>query len=262
MNSSAGPPWTLQIGASRITRTDDPTTGLPRYDLTLDVAGPTGHVTGELTFRATQRAWMVNDNGLLFEEHTDSGHAHWWAVHVPRATVSGSYTIAPPAGQPLTRTVTEADGYHDHNWGTRRLVDAFQRWTWARGSAGEQAVVAVTLVPHPLAGPVDLRVSSLLAVSGPTRGPAITLFNVFPGAPGITPTAAASGAMPFPQTIDVGPPAPQPVYRAVFEDRRVALEVPGYQRRVASLTLYGEDRPTPDTGLAVAETLYPSKLMA
>ena len=241
-------PWRLQIAETTVTRTIGQATGLPTCELVFDVIGAAGaRAEGWLRFEATQPHWMVDD-ALLFEQQTDISHWHRWAVLVPRAIVNGEYRISAPGGGPaMTRKVHGGDGYHDHNWGSRRPADAFQRWMWARGSAGSRAVVAATIVPNVSAGFSDLRVASLFAVSD-TAGVSAGVFTLIPG---------SSGDQSFAQRIDVGASA----YRAVFDHLRVTLDIKGfYQRRVARLDLYDSMGGSPERGLAVAETMLPQSV--
>jgi len=241
-------PWELRIAGATVTRTNDP---LPVYTVDFDVAVGPFHAKGNLTFKTIQPEWAVPDDGLLFKQQTDIGHWHRWVVHAPRAVVNGEYEITAlvPTLPLLRKRVVNGDGYHDHNWGTRRPADAFQRWMWARGSAGENAVVAASLVPNPLVGYTDLRVSSLFAVTRPT-GVSASLFTVTPD--------EASSELPFAKVIDVGLSPSAGAYRAVFRHERVALEfAPFYQRRITTLELFDPGAVAPVQGLAVAETMLP-----
>jgi hypothetical protein len=92
-------PWKLRIVAASVTRAAAASPALPDYCLQFDVDDGRGsHAVGNLIFHPVQPEWMVPD-ALLFEQQTDIGHWHRWAVHVPRATVSGecSSTTAPAA---------------------------------------------------------------------------------------------------------------------------------------------------------------------
>jgi hypothetical protein len=241
-------PWSLRVGGATVSRTSGT---LPTYTLEFNVTAGPAQASGSLTFKAIQPEWMVPDCGLLFQQQTDGDHWHRWAVHAPRATVSGQYQITAldPKFPARSKTVVNADGYHDHNWGSHRPADAFQRWTWARGSAGERAVVAASLVPATSSGYNDLRVSSIFAVMG-TAGVSTNLFRVVPD-----PTPAA---LPFAKVIDVGYSPTAGAYRAVFQHDRIALEFASvYQRRIAKLELYDPAGGAPVDGMAVAETLLP-----
>jgi hypothetical protein len=245
-------PWMLRVAGARLERTAPDPRSLPTYTLEFDVTDGSSSAAGKLTFQALQPEWMVPGNGLLFEQQTDIGHWHRWAVHVPRAVVNGEFEVSLPSVPVVKRQVVKADGYHDHNWGTRRPADAFQRWMWVRGSAGEHAVVAANLVPNPTAGYTDLRVSSLFTVLG-SKGVSADIFAVVPG--------SEAAGLPFAKTIDVGPSPSAGAYRAVFRHQRIALEVPGfYQRRIAMLDLYDPAAAAPVTGWAVAETMLPQAI--
>jgi hypothetical protein len=123
---------------------------------------------------------------------------------------------------------------------------------WARGSAGENAVVAATLVPNPAAGYTDLRIASIFVVHG-SKDLSANLFSLVPG--------AATGGLSFAKTIDAGPSPSGGAYRAVFEHDRIALEIPPfYQRRIARLQLHDPAGVTPIEGWAVAETMLPQNV--
>lgn len=239
-------PWRMRIGSTVATRREVPG-GLPVYQIDFDVPGVGGsRAQGSLEFRAMQPMWMVPD-ALLFEQQTDVSHWHRWAVIMPRALVTGSYEVTTPGAPPIQRTVTEGEGYHDHNWGTRRPADGFQRWMWARGCVRDHAVVAATIVPSPASGLSDLRVSSLFVVSGP-EGVAAGVFTMLPN---------SSPAQSFAQRIDIGAIA----HRAVFEHERLAVEYAGfYQRRVAKLELFDVRGSSQGAGWAVAETMVPQSI--
>jgi hypothetical protein len=142
-----------------------------------------------------------------------------------------------------------ANGYYDHNWGTRSPADAFQRWMWARGSVRENAVVAASIVPASATGYTDLRVSSIFAVMG-AAGVSANIFRVVP--------AARPAALPFANVIDIGYSPSAGAYRAVFQHERIALEFESiYQRRIAKLDLYDPAGGAPGEGMAVTETMFP-----
>src|SRR4029453_9817178 len=116
-------PWKLRVAGATVGRTAATPTSLPTYSLDFAIADGSGYAKGELPFQSVQPEWMVPDDGLLFEQQTDIAHWHRWAVHVPRATVSGRFETGVPNQPLLEKQVVNADGYHDHNWGTRRPAD-------------------------------------------------------------------------------------------------------------------------------------------
>ena len=241
-------PWMLRVGGATVRRTN---AALPVYTLDFDVTAGPLHAAGSLTFEAIQPEWMVPEDGLLLQQQTDADHWHRWAVLAPRTTVSGDYEInaADPNAPPLKKQLVTADGYHDHNWGTRSPAAAFQRWMWARGSAAENAVVAASIVPATATGYTDLRVSSIFAVMG-AAGVSTNLFRVVP--------AATPAALPFAHVVDIGYSPSAGAYRAVFEHERIALEfASSYQRRIAKLDLYDPAGGGPAEGIAVTETMLP-----
>lgn len=79
------------------------------YTVTAEV--PEG--TFSLRFVGCSKGWKM---------HQHSGD--WWAVVLPRATVSGSINLA---GEELNITGV---GYHDHNWGVDPLIVLRFGWFW------------------------------------------------------------------------------------------------------------------------------------
>ncbi len=76
----------------------------------------------ELTFKSILPGWKSGD-GLYRKGDNIQG----WVVPVPRGEVEGTLYIGETAIK-----VKGNRGYHDHNWGSTNIDEAFSSWYWGR----------------------------------------------------------------------------------------------------------------------------------
>jgi hypothetical protein len=98
-----------------------------------------GRLSWDLLFQRQVPSWFAFDR-------LEVGQLRWeqmsWLVYMPGARVRGQVTVD---GQVYA---TEAQGYHDHNWGEWVVTDAL--WTWAQYAEPDLALAMAGLIRQPL----------------------------------------------------------------------------------------------------------------
>jgi hypothetical protein len=93
-----------------------------------------GDVLADLALTGTVPAWRPATGYLLFGAADEYYFA--WLPAVPQGAVSGTLRVQ---GQEIAVT---GNGYHDHNWGNRSMVQLLHHWYWARGQIGPYTLIA------------------------------------------------------------------------------------------------------------------------
>lgn len=95
----------------------------------IKAASADGGIAMDLTFERTARSQLLADNV--------PGYASWevssWLVYMPSAKVTGTITVEGKA-----YALTDAKGYHDHDWGMWMLPERI--WSWAQFSSEDHRV--------------------------------------------------------------------------------------------------------------------------
>ena len=92
-------------------------------------ASADGGIAMDLTFERTARSQLLADNV--------PGYSAWevssWLVYMPAAKVTGTVTVDGKVHQ-----ITDAKGYHDHDWGMWMLPERI--WSWAQFSSEDHRI--------------------------------------------------------------------------------------------------------------------------
>lgn len=249
-------PWRLTFPGATVERDD--AAGLPVYRVTVNVKDVARdcRVTGTLEFVATQGEWTVPD-ALLFEDVNDRAHRHHWAVHVPHARVTGQLTVT-LQGTEHPVLVDQWLGYHDHNWGTRRVSQGFARWIWGRALLPDgRTVIAASIIPNLGRGETAQRMPEVSVVLSPAGVESELITLVEPaGANSAVPIRTRPNGIEVPGVLSYGVSQAGAGHHTRFDTAQVLPgEFPGvYQRRIALVTLTGANGSVAN-GLGVNETL-------
>ncbi len=101
------------------------------YHLTLNELLPNGDaLEGELTFSSP-----ITNRELLNEQ---SSGGHQWNLVQPAAEVTGVLSIS---GYHQDKIDFKGSGYHDHNYGSEPMKEAFRDWYWGRVHFPEATLV-------------------------------------------------------------------------------------------------------------------------
>ena len=98
-------------------------------DTTYHIVGASGNgnISWDLFYERKENPWFAYDGapvGLFFPWMNMS-----WLLYMPGAEVEGTVTIKTSHGT-KTYYISEAKGYHDHNWG--EWIPAGPMWNWAQ----------------------------------------------------------------------------------------------------------------------------------
>lgn len=117
---------------------------LAGYNLRIDI----DTVRCDLAFTPLAPAWRPGTGKIYFGRAEDRYFG--WVVPMPSGTVTGSLEIA---GDPRS---VKGSGYHDHNWGTIPMTEAWNSWWWSRARVGDFTVLAAELATTPAFGSDNL----------------------------------------------------------------------------------------------------------
>ena len=85
---------------------------------------PKGHYVYNVTMKTPEGAVSLHFVGCTEGWKQQQKTGDWWAVVLPRATVTGTIII-----ENATMNIT-GTGYHDHNWGVSPLITLHFGWFW------------------------------------------------------------------------------------------------------------------------------------
>lgn len=249
-------PWKLTFPGATVERSTA-RSGLPTYLVTLDVTDPARacRVQGCLEFVATHPEWTV-PGALLVEDVDDRRHRHSWAVHAPQAHVSGRLVVTLQGAEHVV-SVDRWIGYHDHNWGTRRISVGFARWTWGRALLPDgRTVIDAAIIPNLQHGELSLRVPQVSVVLSPRGVESQILTLIEPPGPGSPiPNRAVQNGIETPAAQSFGVAAGTGHHVRFDTLQVIPGEFPGrYQRRIAAVTLIATNGAA-TRGAGVTETL-------
>jgi hypothetical protein len=123
--------------------------GLPNYLLTINSYDKDKNIgiKGRLNFQSVQKGWMFKD-GYTFKRKTLFKNIfHRWFVVIPRANVTGSYTITYSDGSKRKVNVNGI-GYHDHNYGSAPFNLHLKSWYWGRAYTKDKTLIYAKFIPQ------------------------------------------------------------------------------------------------------------------
>jgi len=99
------------------------------------------HFVYNVTIRTSQGSVSLHFVGCTDGWKRQQNTGDWWAVILPRATVTGTLTI-----QNTTMNVT-GTGYHDHNWGVNPFLIMHFGWLWGTCRSSHYTVTWAQIYP-------------------------------------------------------------------------------------------------------------------
>jgi hypothetical protein len=90
------------------------------------------------TVERTTESWRPKTGHIVFG--ADKTDYFAWVVSVPQGKTEIEYTYR------NEKTTAKGSCYHDHNWGNKSILKAFNHWYWSRAEIGPYNVIASEMI--------------------------------------------------------------------------------------------------------------------
>lgn len=110
-------------------------------------------VSAEVVLTGQTEPWRPGSGHTYYG---DDEHVYFaWLPSVPYGHVAVTYSVDGAT------TITEGNGYHDHNWGNAAMMSVLNNWYWGRGAAGDYTFITAEMIAEKKYGYTPLRVFML-----------------------------------------------------------------------------------------------------